>query len=158
MRDSSVLESIRGLLTGAGVEFREIHHEPTRTSQQAADARGEPIEIGGKAIVAKVDDTFRLFVISASRQLRSRAICKHFHARRFRFATPEELAELTGLVPGCVPPFGPPILQLELYVDSSILDNDRIAFNAGSLTDSIIVDRRRYIEIAKPSGVFSFSK
>jgi prolyl-tRNA editing enzyme YbaK/EbsC (Cys-tRNA(Pro) deacylase) len=158
MSDPSVLESIRELLKQAGVEFREIHHEPTRTSQQAADARGEPIEIGGKAIVAKVDDTFRLFVISAARRLRSRAICKYFHAQRFRFATPEELRELTGLVPGCVPPFGPPILQIPLYVDSSILGNERIAFNAGSLTDSIIVDRQRYIDIAKPSGVFSFSK
>ena len=158
MSRPSVLESIRALLTGADVVFREIHHEPTRTSQQAADARGEPIEIGGKAIVAKVDDTFRLFVISAARRLRSRAICKHFNARRFRFATPEELRELTGLVPGCVPPFGPPILDLELYVDRSILDNDRIAFNAGSLTDSIILDRERYIELAKPTGVFSFSR
>ena len=151
-------EAIRKLLEDHRVEFREIHHEPTRTSQQAADARGESIAIGGKAIVAKVDDTFRLFVISAARRLSSRAICKRLRAQRFRFATAEELSELTGLVPGCVPPFGAPILPLELWVDSSILDNDRIAFNAGSLTDSIILDRERYIEIARPAGVFSFSK
>ena len=154
----SVLEAIRMLLARHGVEFREVHHAPTRTSQQAADARGEPIEIGGKAIVAKVDDSFRLFVISAARRLSSRAICRHLQAKRFRFATPDELRELTGLVPGCVPPFGRPVLPLDLYVDSSILDNDRIAFNAGSLTDSIILDRERYIEIAGPADVFPFSK
>ena len=153
-----MLEAIRALLQEHGAEFRQLHHEPTRTSQQAADARGEPIEIGGKAIVAKVDETFRLFVISAARRLHSRAICKRMGAQRFRFATPEELHELTGLVPGCVPPFGRPILDLDLYVDTSILENDRIAFNAGSLEDSIILDRQTWLEIARPTGVFPFSR
>jgi prolyl-tRNA editing enzyme YbaK/EbsC (Cys-tRNA(Pro) deacylase) len=154
----SVLESIRSLLETHGAEVREVHHEPTRTSQQAAAARGEPIEIGGKAIVAKVDDEFLLFVFSAARKLHSRAICKRLGAQRFRFATPEELLDLTGLVPGCVPPFGRPILDLDLYVDASILENDRIAFNAGSLTDSIILDRQVWLEIVRPTLVFPFSR
>jgi prolyl-tRNA editing enzyme YbaK/EbsC (Cys-tRNA(Pro) deacylase) len=153
-----MLEAIRALLQEHGAEFRQLHHGPTRTSQQAADARGEPIEIGGKAIVAKVDETFRLFVISAARRLHSRAICKRLGAQRFRFATPEELHELTGLVPGCVPPFGRPILDLDLYVDTSILENDRIAFNAGSLEDSIILDRQTWLDIVRPAEIFSFSR
>ena len=41
-----VLESIRDLLTRAGVSFRELHHEPTRTSEDSARVRGEPLEIG----------------------------------------------------------------------------------------------------------------
>jgi prolyl-tRNA editing enzyme YbaK/EbsC (Cys-tRNA(Pro) deacylase) len=153
-----VLEAIRSLLEERGVEFREVHHEPTRTSQQAAAARGEPIEIGGKAIVAKVDETFHLFVFSAARRLHSRAICKRLGAQRFRFATPGELHELTGLVPGCVPPFGRPILDLDLYVDTSLLENERIAFNAGSLEDSIILDRQTWLEIVRPVEVFPFSR
>lgn len=158
MAHSVVLESIRSFLDEHGVDYREAHHEPTRTSQQAADARGEPIEIGGKAIVAKVGSAFHVFVFSAARRLVSRKIRKRLGEQRFRFATAEELRELTGLVPGCVPPFGRPILPLDLYVDTSILDNDRIAFNAGSLTDSMIMDRARYIEIARPTDIFSFSK
>jgi prolyl-tRNA editing enzyme YbaK/EbsC (Cys-tRNA(Pro) deacylase) len=74
-----------------------------------------------------------------------------------RFATPEELLELTGLVPGSVPPFGPPILPFELFVDAAIRDNPRIAFNAGSLTDSIILPVPEYLAIAKPR-VFEFSQ
>ena len=158
MTDSSVLEAIRSFLRENAVEFREAHHGPTRTSQEAAAARGEPIEIGGKAIVAKVDSKFRLFVFSAALRIHSRAVCKQFGATRFRFATPEELHGLTGLVPGCVPPFGRPILPLDLYVDTSILGNDRIAFNAGSLTDSMVIDRERYIEIAGPLEIFEFSR
>lgn len=156
--DTRVLDAIRLLLAEHGAEYREMHHAPTRTSQQAADARGEPMEIGGKAIVAKVGSEFRLFVFSAARRMVSRLIRKHQGEQRFRFATAEELRELTGLVPGCVPPFGRPLLPLDLHVDTSILDNDLIAFNAGSLTDSIIMDRERYIEIARPVDIFPFSK
>jgi prolyl-tRNA editing enzyme YbaK/EbsC (Cys-tRNA(Pro) deacylase) len=154
----TVLESIRAFLDDNGVDYREAHHPPTRTSQEAADARGEPMEIGGKAIVAKVDRDFRVFVFSAARLLSSRLIRHHLGAKRFRFASTEELKQLTGLVPGCIPPFGRPILPLDLYVDTSILANDRIAFNAGSLTDSIVMDRGRYIELARPEEIFDFSK
>ena len=153
-----VLSRIRTLLNEACIPYREARHGPTRTSQEAADARGEPIRIGGKAIVAKVDKEFHLFVLSAALGLNSRAICRHLKAQRFRFARGEELKELTGLVPGCVPPFGRPILDLDLYVDDSILLNDRIAFNAGSLTDSMIMDRADYIRIAEPREIFAFSR
>jgi prolyl-tRNA editing enzyme YbaK/EbsC (Cys-tRNA(Pro) deacylase) len=154
----SVLEAIRTLLRDHGVPFREVHHEPVRTSEQAAAARGEPIEIGGKAIVAKVGESFHVLVFSAARRLDSKRVRKRVGAQRFRFATPEELRDLTGLVPGSVPPFGHPILPLELFVDESILANERIAFNAGTLTDSIILDRESYLELARPSAVFRFSR
>lgn len=154
----TALETIRELLTEHCVEFREVHHAPTRTSEEAAAARGEPQRIGGKAIVAKVGKEFHLFVFSAARKIHSRAICKHLGETRFRFASKDELHELTGLVPGCVPPFGRPVLPLDLFLDSSIVENDRIAFNAGSLTDSIIMKRADYVEIAKPREVFPFSR
>ncbi len=65
--------------------------------------------------------------------------------------------DLTGLVPGSVPPFGNPIINLDLYLDNSILNNNKIAFNAGSLTDSIIMDVKDYLNIAQPI-IFKFSK
>ena len=64
---------------------------------------------------------------------------------------------LTGLVPGSVPPFGEPILPFPLYVDDSIIANERIAFNAGSLTDSVILSVVDYRTIALPE-LFTFSK
>ena len=62
-----------------------------------------------------------------------------------------------GLVPGSVPPFGRPILPFELYVDESVTQNDRIAFNAGSLTDSVIMATDDYLRLAKPT-IFAFTK
>lgn len=152
-----VLEKIRDLLNSKSIEFREVHHEPTQTSEESAQARGEDLSIGGKGLVLKIDNTFKLFVLSAARKLDSVAIKDYFHTRSTRFATVDELMELTGLAPGSVPPFGSPILSLELYVDNSIVSNEKIAFNAGSLTDSIIISTKDYLDIAHPQ-VFSFSK
>jgi len=147
---------IQAYLRESGVPFREVHHQPTRTSEESARARGEELRIGGKAILLKIDDRFRLFVLSASRRLDSAKVKRHFGVKRMRFATPEELFELTGLEPGSVPPFGSPIFDLELFVDTSISMNERIAFNAGSLTDSIIMNVKDYLSIAAPV-IFDFS-
>jgi prolyl-tRNA editing enzyme YbaK/EbsC (Cys-tRNA(Pro) deacylase) len=153
----TVLEAIRAWLTRESVAFREVHHEPTRTSEESARARGEDIRVGGKALLIKVDAEFRLFVLSAARKLDSAAIKAHFHAKKTRFASPEELLELTGLVPGSVPPFGAPILPFTLFVDPSVFENDRIAFNAGSLTNSVVIlNVADYRRIAAPE-VFRFS-
>ncbi len=152
----NVFERIKGYLKENSIQFKEIHHEPTRTSAESAKARGEDISIGGKAILLKISDSFHLFVLSASRKLDSSKVKRYFKVKRLRFATPEELLKLTGLVPGSVPPFGKPIIGLDLYVDESIVENDRIAFNAGTLTDSIVMDVEDYLKTATPI-VFDFS-
>jgi prolyl-tRNA editing enzyme YbaK/EbsC (Cys-tRNA(Pro) deacylase) len=152
-----VLDRIRTLLRDQGVEFREIHHEPTYTSEESARARGEDIRIGGKALLLKLEDEFGLFVFSAARKLDSGAIRRHFGIRKLRFATTEELEGLTGLVPGGVPPFGRPVLPFPLFADPSVLSNERIAFNAGSLTDSIVMSSADWRRIAEPQ-VFAFTQ
>lgn len=151
-----LLDKIRALLSAESVSFREVHHEPTRTSEDSARARGEELRVGGKALLLKVDDVYRLFVLSADRKLDSAAIKRRFGARKMRFATPEELAELTGLLPGSVPPFGEPLLPFPLYADPSVFENERIAFNAGSLTDSLVMSTGDYRRLAAPV-VFAFA-
>jgi len=153
---TDVLTQVRDLLSTAGIAYREAQHEPTRTSEDSARARGEELSVGGKALLLKVDKTFRLFVLSAARKLDSAAIKRHFGAKKLRFATSDELEGMTGLAPGAVPPFGRPILPFELFVDESILENEVIAFNAGSLTTSIIMAVDDYLRVASPT-VFGFS-
>ncbi|HEV3023063.1 MAG TPA: YbaK/EbsC family protein [Pirellulales bacterium] len=159
MSSEGVLESIRAFLKYSGVDFVEKHHPPTFTSEESAHARGEPLAIGAKALVIKTDDRYRLFVLPADRKIDSQAIKRHLGAKKLRFATADELHHLTSLPPGSVPPFGPPILPLELFADEALGRNDRIAFNAGSLTTSIVMpfaDYRRvsgacWLEFSQPN-------
>jgi Ala-tRNA(Pro) deacylase len=153
-----VLSALRDWLTANGATFREIHHEPTQTSEQSAQARGEELRVGGKALLMKGDDDqFRLFVLPANRKVDSAALRQKFGFKRLRFATADELKAATGLVPGSVPPFGRPILPFDLYLDEAIRANDRIAFNAGALTDSMIVPMADYLRVAAPTECFAFS-
>jgi Ala-tRNA(Pro) deacylase len=152
-----VYDKICALLDSNNVEYKSVTHEVTLTSEDSARARGEDLSIGGKAILMKFDDTFALFVLSAAKKINSKRIKEHLKAKKIRFSTSQELADLCGLVPGSVPPFGEPILPVKLYVDNSILLNEKIAFNAGSLTRSIIFETKNYIEVAKPE-IFDFSE
>lgn len=154
----NALEQIRALLNSEGVGFREAEHEPTRTSEEAAAARGEDLSVGAKALLLRTDDVFRLFVLPADRRLDSGAIRRHLGVKRSRFATPEELLDLTGLVPGSVPPFGEPILPFELYADEDVgAAQGRVAFNAGSLTHSMIMSADDWERVARPKR-FCFSR
>lgn len=153
-----LLDIIRNHLNAAGIAFREVHHLPTRTSEESAAARGEDLSVGAKALLLRTDDVFQLFVLPADRKLDSAAIRRHLGLRKTRFASVEELSSLVGLVPGAVPPFGEPILPFNLYADETLgVETDRVAFNAGSLTDSIIMTASDWARIAKPTR-FVFAK
>jgi Ala-tRNA(Pro) deacylase len=156
MPSSDIYASIKGLLVSNNVAHREVLHEPARTSEESAKARGSDLSIGGKTILLKVGETFRLFVLSAARKLDSQKIKDHFGEKRLRFATPKELQEMTGLVPGAVPPFGRPVTKFDLCVDVSVTKNTEIAFNAGLLTTSIIMQMKDYLNVACPE-IFEFS-
>lgn len=156
--ESPVYDAIRAWLARERVSYRTLHHPPTHTSEESARERGEPLGVGGKALLVRVGDgDFRLCVLSAALKLDSAALKAAFGVKKLRFATAEELMQLTGLVPGSVPPFGNPVLPFELCVDESIAENDRIAFNAGSLTDSIIMATADYLRVARPR-VLRFSR
>jgi prolyl-tRNA editing enzyme YbaK/EbsC (Cys-tRNA(Pro) deacylase) len=153
-----VLQAILSLLEDCGASYRRVAHEPTRTSEDSARVRGEPLAVGGKALIVKAADRHVLLVVSAARRLDSAKLKRALGVKKTRFATPDELLDLTGLVPGAVPPFGEPILPLPLYVDTSVLANERIAFNAGSLTDSVIMPVDDYRRVASIDEVVDVTR
>jgi len=153
-----VLASIRALLSSEGIDFREICHPPASTSEESARVRGESLAVGAKALLVKTDDVFRLFVLPADLQLDAKRVKQELKIRSVRFATREELLELTGLVPGSVPPFGKPVLPFDLFGDTAIGSvEDKVAFNAGSLTTSIVMKASDWKVVANPVQ-FSFAK
>jgi Ala-tRNA(Pro) deacylase len=154
---TQVFDALLKFLENAKVPFRHVEHAPTYTSEESAAARDEPLEIGAKAIVMKVDDTFALFVMSATEKVDSKQIKALTGCRSLRFATPEELLEQTTLVPGSIPPFGKPILPYDLYIDFSIQQLPKVAFNAGSLTNSIVMGTEDYLALSK-GKLSAFSK
>jgi len=154
---NAVFDKITEYLKCAKIPFQHVQHKPTYTSEESAEARGEALDIGAKAMLMKVDETYSLFVLSASKKIDSKKIKTMFNSRSLRFASPEELKEMTSLVPGSVPPFGKPILPFQLYVDDSIQNLSQVAFNAGSLSDSIVMSAQDYLNMCNGT-ICSFSK
>jgi Ala-tRNA(Pro) deacylase len=129
-------EQISRRLSDLGIDFRILTHEPVTTSAQAAAARGVDLSTGAKALLVKSGPDYAVFVVPGDRQLDWKAAKRTLRNKSARFATPEEMLELTGLVKGSLPPFGN-LFGLPVYVDCTVSDQDLIRFNAGSLTHSV---------------------
>jgi Ala-tRNA(Pro) deacylase len=75
--------------------------------------------------------------------------------RKLRFATREEVLELTGLAPGSIPPFGS-LFGLPTLCDERLGDNDVINFNAGDHSISVSMRYADYLLAEKPElGTFA---
>lgn len=149
--------AIRELLEAARVPYEEIAHPPVSNAEEAARARGTPLSMGAKSIVLKADGSFCLLVLPASLRLSASGLRRGLGVRRTRFADRTELAELTGLEPGTVPPFGEPVLPLPLYADAALVELDRIAFTPGVADRSLVVPTEGWRRVARPE-VVTFSR
>lgn len=123
-------------LADAGVPFRVIEHAPVRTSAEAAAVRGTRLEDGAKALVVRAEDRYVHLVLPASLKADNSMLRTLLGTRKLRFATAEELLELTGCAPGAVPPFGN-LFDLPVLIDEALTAREHIAFNAGSNEVSI---------------------
>lgn len=152
MDSTTVHHRLLELLKSSGATFRVIQHEVTPTSVDSARARGEPLGAGAKALVVRADDQFCLLVIPADRKLDSKLAKKSLGAKSLRFASPEELKELIGLPPGSIPPFTAPLFNLPLFADEDVGRRfPNVAFNAGSLTSSVVMPAAEWVRIAQPT-------
>jgi Ala-tRNA(Pro) deacylase len=151
----SVFQGVESKLRQQGVAFDVLRHEPVYTSEQAAAVRGTPLSSGAKALICKGDDQFVMFVLPADRRLASKAIRRARGWRKLRFATAEEVRELSGLEPGSIPPFGS-LFGLATLCDGRLGENQTINFNAGDHTISVSMAYADYVRVEQPElGVFA---
>jgi Ala-tRNA(Pro) deacylase len=143
----TLTSKIISYLTDNNISFTELDHDKAHTCEDSARLRGEDISIGGKTLLFKDKVSFKLFVISASKQVDSNKVRKILGSSKLRFATTDELMSLCNVEKGALPPFGRPIQDFDLYVDHSIRENEKIAFNAGILTKSIVFKTQDYLKL-----------
>jgi Ala-tRNA(Pro) deacylase len=144
-----VFARVEAWLTQRGVAFQVLRHDPVYTSAEAAAVRGTPLASGAKALVCKANDQFRLFVLPADRKLSGKALRATHGWKSFRFATPEEVLELTGLTPGSIPPLGS-LFGLATHCDRRLGEQPSINFNAGDHSISISMRYDDYIAAEQP--------
>jgi prolyl-tRNA editing enzyme YbaK/EbsC (Cys-tRNA(Pro) deacylase) len=146
---SPVFERLESWLRQSGVAFTVLRHEPVFTSEQAAAVRGTSLASGAKALVLKAGDNFLLAVLPADRKLDSKKAREALGVKNMRFATREEVEQLTGLQPGSIPPFGS-LFGLKTYCDPALAENESINFNAGDHAISVQMPYAEYARVEQP--------
>ncbi|MBI1827055.1 MAG: hypothetical protein HY287_09825 [Planctomycetes bacterium] len=147
--ETSVFDRIAAGLAAKGIAFTTKHHAPVHTSAEAAAVRGTTLHSGAKALIVKCGDTFQMIVLPADFSLDSKATCELLSSKKLRFASKEEVLQITGLTPGSIPPFGS-LFKLPTICDERLGENESINFNAGSHTDSVQMTYQDYIRHETP--------
>jgi Ala-tRNA(Pro) deacylase len=145
----TVYDRLVDFLNEKQVPFSVLHHEPVFTSEDSARVRGTTLASGAKALVCKCDDDFVLIVLPADRKLSSKKVRQSLNIRSLRFASTEEVLELTGLRPGSIPPFGS-LFKIVTYCDRGLRDQPGINFNAGDHAISISMASSDYEQAEQP--------
>lgn len=142
----SVYEKIIQLLKNNKIEFQALEHEPTKTCADSARIRGTSPEQGAKALVCIGDKKPIMIVLPCSKKLDVKLFKQTFGVKDLRFATPDEVKQFTGLEIGSIPPFGS-LFNLTTHLDLALARQKQIAFNAGDIHKSVIMNYSDYIKL-----------
>ena len=134
-----------------------MEHEAVGKCEAVSEIRGTDLRQGAKALVCKVKGNgvkkHVLAILAADLQADLSQLASHFGGLKASLASPAEVDALTACVFGAIPPFSfhP---DLALVADPLLFERfDEIAFNAGLLEKSVIMDTQDYLRIARPELV-----
>lgn len=163
-----IFNKLKDLLTKENAKFRVIKHSSVGTSKEVALERGTELGQGAKALVCVVKGVVAkdsqneqnatpkkiklqvLAVLPADMKADLSMLASQLGSTKASLASPSEVNELTDCVFGAIPPFSFNE-KLTLVADESLLTRyDELAFNAGLLDHSMVLDTKDYARIAKP--------
>ena len=160
--NENAFKAIRAVLDGMGVTYNVLTHPPSRTSQESAAVRaaaGAPDAVGAKAILCKLTcietEEFATFVIPGPYRLDNALVKMAVPGlKKFRFATADEMLRICGVLPGCMPPFGPGVFPgvSRLFVDANLLTQELLGFNAAMFEHSIVLAGSEYRKAVSSSA------
>jgi nondiscriminating aspartyl-tRNA synthetase len=146
----NIRNEIIRLLKHHELAYKYVTHEATPTSEDSARARGTSLEEGVKSIIVRGKNTKKNYQINVPSHLKldMKAVADAV-GEKCEFEDPEIIKERFGLIIGSVPPFGQ-LLNIDTFFDESIGARARVAFNCGTLTESIIMSGIDLISLVQP--------
>ncbi|MES2068879.1 MAG: YbaK/prolyl-tRNA synthetase associated domain-containing protein [Pseudomonadota bacterium] len=147
-----MFERLQQLLTESGASFRVVEHALEGNSERVAAVRGTEVGQGAKAMICQLKnaDFHVMTIVPGDRKVDFKKVAQYYGLSKASLLSAEEATALTGCVIGAIPPFSfSP--RLRLLVDPELFRRYRqIAFNAGRLDRSIVLDAGDYLRIAQP--------
>ncbi|HDN2512856.1 MULTISPECIES: YbaK/prolyl-tRNA synthetase associated domain-containing protein [Providencia] len=157
MSENVIFRQLTQLLDDNHAKYRVMEHSTAGKSEEVAKIRGTQLGQGAKGLVCHVKGNgvkqHVLAILPADKQADLSKIAIAIGGTRASLASPKEVDELTQCVFGAIPPFSfhP---NLRLIADPLLFARfDELAFNAGTLERSIILNTQDYQRIAQPTLV-----
>lgn len=148
-----MFDALEELLGSQNARFRVIEHPAEGKSDEVARIRGTAPGQGAKAMLCRSKDDanrFILAILPGDRKLDFRKVAEAFALKKVTLASPEEATRETGCVVGAIPPFTFSA-RIELVVDPALVEGfEEIAFNAGRLDRSMVLNSQDYLRVAQP--------
>lgn len=149
-----MFEKIVSLLDSGNARYRVLEHPAEGKSDLVAAIRGTAPGQGAKAMLCKSKGEpgpLILAILPGDQKVDFKKVAAAEGLKRVTLASPEEAMQATGCVVGAIPPFSFS-KDIVLVVDSALVETyDEIAFNAGRLDRSIVLNSQDYLRIAQPT-------
>ncbi len=146
---NEAFSKITDALNKEKIVYEVIEHKPVFTSKDAAEARGTQLRQGTKALICKTEEGFIQAVVSGAKEIDMERLQQITLFKKIELADPKEVRKVTGCNIGSVPPFGN-LFNLKVYFDKSVVENDVVAFNAGSHARSIKMKAKDLMKVVNP--------
>lgn len=144
-------ERLTAWLKSTGASFRVIEHEPIDgTASGSSTTSGTRPEQGAKTLIMMIDGEKPIMVVlRGTDRVNYKAIRGVTNSQDVRLASAEEVAGVTPLAIGTLPPFGD-LFGLTTYVDRQLLAQSEIACGTGLTTKTLLVNTKDFERIASP--------
>lgn len=146
-----LLDKLRDFLDAHQAEFTLTVHPDAFTAREVAAAEHLPARELAKTIVVASDDRFFMLVIPANRLIDFHEVRTALGLTHARMATEHELGRLfPDCELGAMAPLGC-LYGLPVYLDSTLTNQEHIAFNAGTHREVIHMRTAEYRRLAQPA-------
>jgi len=140
----AVLPRLQKFLEKNNVSYTHHVHPAVYTAREVASVENLPEHQVAKAVVFSGNEGYGMAVLPADYVVEMQELRAALGLKRVRLATEKELAELfPDCELGAMPPFGV-LYELPTHLESSLADEEKIAFNAGTHRDVIYLRMADY--------------
>ncbi len=148
---------LKNYLDEHGVKYVNIKHSQAYTAQEIAASAHIKGKGFAKSVLVKIDGQMAMAVLPASYKVDFDMLKEALGTDKARLANEQEFKDkFPGCEVGAMPIFGN-IYGLEVYVAASLVEDEEIAFNAGTHTELIRLAYKDFEKLVRPKIVrFSF--
>jgi Ala-tRNA(Pro) deacylase len=144
------VQALKNFLDQNGVKYVVISHSPAFTAQEIAAKAHISGEEVAKTVIVKIDDRLAMAVLPASLKVDLPELQQAIGAGRIEIAKEEEFrSRFPECDLGAMPPFGN-LYGMDVYVADNLVEDEEIAFNAGSFTELIKLAYSDFERLVRP--------